>query len=507
MGSTSGAVFELVHAARRRALINLAGEQITVGLIASLGGAVLLLLVGTQILDWYWLVVLFLAGAGISAYRTWRLFPSPYQVAQAVDRRLSLQDAISTAYHFGQPSTGTRADRDIIEWQKQQADQMAGAVEASQAMPWRAPRSLYSMVAVAAVVAGLGVLRYGLHGSLDLAAPLVEPMNEFFHSAAKQFARNEKKARVPGEDPLAIPVPPPDGATENLDPATESALSQVDVPDTTQGENSDPVARTKQTEVKAAGDEAEDSEPGDEGDRESAGEGKQGEGESNKDGGESGSKGDPSKDAPRKGAGGDNDSLLNKMRDAMANLMSKMKIPQQAGQNKQSASNQKGGQKEGEARDSGSGQKGEKGQGQPQGKGSPSEEPNADGEQGQQQAQAGQGKNSDKGSDSGNPNESKSGMGKQDGSKEIENAEQAAAMGKLSEIFGKRAQNITGEVMVEVTSSKQQQLRTQYSQKEGAHRESGGEIHRDEVPEALQHYVQQYFEQVRKGETTRVPAK
>ena len=70
-------------------------------------------------------------------------------------------------------------------------------------------------------------------------------------------------------------------------------------------------------------------------------------------------------------------------------------------------------------------------------------------------------------------------------------------MGKLSELIGKRAANITGEVMVEVSSGKQQ-LKTQYSNRNGAHAEAGGEINRDEVPLAYQLYVQQYFAQMRK---------
>jgi hypothetical protein len=69
-------------------------------------------------------------------------------------------------------------------------------------------------------------------------------------------------------------------------------------------------------------------------------------------------------------------------------------------------------------------------------------------------------------------------------------------MGKISEIFGKRAQNLTGEVMVEVAAGKQQ-LRTQYSQRSASHTDAGGEIHRDEIPLVYQHYVQQYFEQIR----------
>jgi hypothetical protein len=47
-------------------------------------------------------------------------------------------------------------------------------------------------------------------------------------------------------------------------------------------------------------------------------------------------------------------------------------------------------------------------------------------------------------------------------------------------IIGKRAANITGEVMVEVSSGKQQ-LKTQYSDRNGSHAEAGGEIDRDEV--------------------------
>ena len=53
--------------------------------------------------------------------------------------------------------------------------------------------------------------------------------------------------------------------------------------------------------------------------------------------------------------------------------------------------------------------------------------------------------------------------------------------------------------MIEVNSGKQQ-LKTAYSSQNGAHRESGGEIHRDEVPLLYQQYVERYFEQVRRPE-------
>ena len=94
--------------------------------------------------------------------------------------------------------------------------------------------------------------------------------------------------------------------------------------------------------------------------------------------------------------------------------------------------------------------------------------------------------------------EGKTGIGKEDGDKQLRDAENQAAMGKISELLGKRAQNITGEMMVEVSSGKQQSLKTQYSNQRASHTEAGGEIHRDEVPLIYQQYVQQYFEEIRK---------
>ena len=63
--------------------------------------------------------------------------------------------------------------------------------------------------------------------------------------------------------------------------------------------------------------------------------------------------------------------------------------------------------------------------------------------------------------------------------------------------------NRVGEATVEVQTTSQQ-LRTPYAQKAAQHTQGGAEISRDEVPVALQPYVQQYFEQVRKQAATAV---
>ncbi len=480
----------LIARARRRALGNLIFEQASVGAMASSGAAILLLLLGTQILDWYWPVALFLAGTGISAWRTLRSLPSPYSVAQLIDRQLVLHDSLSTAFHFAQsPSTAP-----MLLTQRREANEAATTIDASIAMPWRIPRHFYPALGMAGVVLSLLVVRYGITGSLDLKAPLVEAVADFFAPNKQVIARNKKAGRLPGEDPLGIPVERP--GDKNGDRA-EDAVLPVENPDFNSSMDTKDSAQAKRSEVKAAGDQAGDDMEGSEDSERGSGEkGNEGGSDSNKNGSQDAKEG--SKNQGQQG-GDDNSSLMDKMKDAMANLMSKLKIPQQAGQGKQSASNQKNGQK-GSKQEGMAGQKGEKGQGQQQGQGTPSDESSDDQQKGEQQAQAGQGRSNEKGQEGGSPNESKSGMGKQDGSKDIRDAEQQAAMGKISEIFGKRQQNITGEVMVEVTSGRQQQLRTAYSKSQASHKEAGGEIHRDEVPQAFQHYVEQYFQQVRKGE-------
>ena len=51
--------------------------------------------------------------------------------------------------------------------------------------------------------------------------------------------------------------------------------------------------------------------------------------------------------------------------------------------------------------------------------------------------------------------------------------------------------------MVEVGSTKQS-LKTPWADRQAGHNESGGEIHRDEVPLIFQPFVERYFEEIRK---------
>src|SRR5262249_5648001 len=102
-------------------------------------------------------------------------------------------------------------------------------------------------------------------------------------------------------------------------------------------------------------------------------------------------------------------------------------------------------------------------------------------------------------------NESQQGFGSQDGDKNVKQAEALKAMGKISQILGKRAENVKGSVTMEVGQTKQQ-LKTASTEISPPHSDSGGEIPRDTVPPAYEQFVQQYFEQVRKNTSTK-PAK
>lgn len=183
------------------------------------------------------------------------------------------------------------------------------------------------------------------------------------------------------------------------------------------------------------------------------------------------------------------DSLLDKMRDALASLMDKFKIEPPPSESSRAS-------KQGSKQDS---VRREKGRPQPGKKG----EQHGEGEMmsSQQQAAADSSAQS-KSEQGGRPDPSsqneKSGIGKEEGRKELQEAEDLQAMGKLDELIGKRALNVQGEVMVEVVNSKNQQLKTPWSDRAVPRGDPGGELGRDEVPLHLQDYVQRYYEQMRR---------
>lgn len=493
-------MYNLIRRGRRRQALHLVIHAASFAAVVALGGAIVLLIVGAQILNWYWLVLLFAGSLAASAYRSRTRLLSEYRVAQSIDHQFGYKDALSTAYYFSHhPERATSPE--FVEQQRQGAEEMARSADIERGVPFRMPRTAYVNLALVTVAFGMFGLRYGLHRSLDLGSPLVHiDFDGLFGTSPQEAKAKPGKLLGDGHGDPGAAVDPLQAKTNDTDPVPDAALPSADNPDQNNaGTSPDASAKAdaKNTEQLPPGSNPLDSgEKGEKSDASQTSDANANPSSSadSKSGQQNGSK--EAKDAKdaNSGSSGDNSSLASKLRDALSNLLAKMKPQSKPGGGKPNDSSQTS-----STRPSQQGEKQEgdpKSPGQEQADASANSQSEGDQQQGGTQ-QASQGKSEGRSNNQPNSPDGKSGIGKQDGDKAAREAAELAAMGKLSEIIGKRAANISGEVMVEVSSGKQQ-LKTQYSQQNATHVEAGGEINRDEVPLAYQQYVQQYFAQVRK---------
>jgi len=481
-----GTLRGFLRRARRRTVAIVLLDQAVVALGAAMAGSILLLILGTQILDWYWLVLLAAGSFLFGLYRTLRRIPSEYGLAQQVDRRLALHDSLSTGWYFADPKVNGRGSKELRQLAAERAAQMCATLTQESAVPIRAPRYVYKTAALALVACGMFGVRYGVRGSLDLRPPLVQSVIDFFRPATQLAdARKPTPKRAPN-------LPQNTGLPPSQEQATVIEPNAIDGDAVAPG---DPI-QADHREVPAQRDDEpmDESDEGSEGERAAAGDGKQG--DDREGASQPGQKGQENAKQKKAEQPGENSSLLDKMRDAFQNMLAKLKIDAKTAQSVKSES--KSGKPGGTQKKAG-GEKGEDSQDRSPGKGEP--RPDQQGDQmaaGGENSQVAQGQGSERNPEQNPAEGEKSGIGKSDGNKDIRDAEQLAAMGKISELFGKRQANLTGEVLVEVSASKQQGLKTPYSDRGATHAEAGGEIHRDEIPLIYQQYVQQYFEQVRK---------
>jgi hypothetical protein len=497
--SERSALEDLIRRGRRRQVLHLLVQEASFSAALALGGAILLLVTGTQILNWYWPVLLFAGSLAVGAYRARTKMLSAYQVAQRVDERLGFHDALSTAYYFGRHPDRTGAPAEFIERQRLSAEDLARSADVRHGLPFLAPRTFYVNAGLVLVVVAMFGLRYGVNQSLDLRPPLVRIAFDGFLGSPRQIAEAKKiKPQRPfdqdGHREQGQAVDPWESKAADLDPAPDSALQTVDTPDPNNPDGaSDAKANAMGKEPEPASNDPLEASDKDQG----AKAGNDAMSDAAPDGGTQGGKQSSQKDSNQSANSGENSSLTDKMRDALANLMAKLKMQSKTGDGKPGGSSKQSGSQSAQQKN-----QSQDPNGSPSGQQQQADASESSQAEGQQQSQSGaqqaaQGKSDSRSSDKSNSPDGKSGIGKQDGDKTAREAEQLRAMGKISEIIGKRAANVTGEVMVEVASGKQQ-LKTQYSDRKATHVEAGGEINRDEVPLAYQQYVQQYFEEIRK---------
>lgn len=472
-------VEEVVRSAARRRFAVVLVEQLAFALLPVLAGFIILLLLGTQILHWYWMAAMIAAGLAIAMARIRARQQTHYQTAQVLDHRLRLDDSISTAWFLLEQ--GVNGHNPVASFQIQQAETLARRVQPGAAFPlvWR--RAWMLTGSLAAVAFGLFAVRYLVTGSLSLQqsiAPVqITPVFEVLAS------------RLHGDDPRRADQTA-DGKADQDTPENGTQL-----PDQKRVDDPQPQENAGQSvgQANTPGDksQAESGKPDDE---------KTGDGQnSNSSDTQQAQKSDQSAANEKNPQGTDKrqansaqQGLMDKMKDALSSLMAKMQNAGQRDQQNNQASNddKAGSQNSGKA---------QQGQQQQQAQNRQSNQDQSAESQNQAQAsertQASQGHSSDampeKGADA------HSGIGRQDGDKAVKEAEQLAAMGKLAEIIGKRSANLTGDMTVETPPGKEQ-LKTAYSGKMGHHADTGGEINRDEIPLVDQQYVREYMELVRK---------
>ena len=481
----------LIRRARRRLI---SGDLLSHGAVAAsaaLLAFILLLIAGTQILDWRWLLVLPLAAVASGLFLAWTRRPTDYLVAQILDHRLELADTLSTAAFFREGETRGHALPEIRLWQREQAARLAATVDVRAAIPFVLPRALYAVAVLVLVASSLFALRYGLSQRLDLRPPLARMLEQKFGVRDKtEEARqaHRKSARASEPDYAGTAVDQDDlraGEPDRLPDLEEQSSGRPDA-DRTYADGSKNSAR-KQAEQAADSDPNAqlDKLPPDDDEDDPGGPPPPAQGKSGQD----------RKPAAKRPPENEASNLLSKLQDAMNKMLSRLNLQQPKSafdddsSTTQSSRTERGKSKDGKGKAAAKGDRKQNGeQGDPQ-SGEDSSESAA--------AQNGQAKGDGK-SDSDQPSKQPgSGIGSKDGAKDIKLAEQLEAMGKISEILGKRSANLTGEATVEVQSTTQE-LHTPYAQRRAEHTEGGVEIGRDEVPVALETYVEQYFEQVRK---------
>jgi len=471
-----GMLFEVIARVRRRLLLNVITTQSAYAMNGFLGMLVLITLFGTDALEWQWLAIPPLIIATAGGWDTWRRFPNRYRAAQLLDNRLGLADALSTAVFFSSPRV-RRCDESMLQAHCEIASRIAADVNPREAVPLKIPRAALWSVLIAALAAGLITMRYRIEGRIDLRRPMVPGVQQL-----AQLVRQEVEA---AQKTLSA-------RTDDLSSQENDSLKSEKASGNSRQKSSasaamQPVQRPGAAAKNALGNEGEsdsaadgDQNPGEGGQQENS---SNNEGKPNMGGRDSAGRSGTQQQQSAAAAANESSSIFNKINNSVSNLLSAVK-PHSGPAGKNAADSAHGGK----AR---SGKNGKTGSGQDQtSSASDSLERGeaSNSEQGDPARGAAAGQNAD-----GEPGKlAGSGAGTSEGEKAIRKAEQRAAMGKLSMILGRRAENLTGTTAVEVLHG-EQELITRYQDKKSDHRDVHAKGERDEVPLELQSYVDRYF--------------
>jgi len=485
-------VEQVIRSAWQRRLLVIAVERTAIAAAAVLSALVLMLLVGTQVLDARWLFLLAALGLGVAAYQVRQRLLEHYRVAQILDGRLHLHDSLSTAWYLLKQKPSANP---VAQFQLHGAEAAAQTVDVAAAFPFTGRRPWSIAAALALVAVSLFSVRYFVTKSLSLQHSLIPlQLTEVFErhdsdSDETKLQRDQaKNADQPRSEKNSSKAEGQKDAKEPPRAEQQPPMPQGNAPGAGQPNPNDPSQMREAKESPDDGNKKASDGP--------AGTAQQKSGDKQGDDGEKSAGGQKPSSDDEANTPKSSNGLIDKMKDALSSLAAKMR-PNSQGQ--QQSNQQKSGEEKSGDQQAGSKEQNAASQQASANQEASEQQQSAQGQaqgQTQEKSKSGQGKSSDQSANK-SQSDSHSGIGSQDGDKSSKDADQLKAMGKLAEIIGKRSATATGDVMVENPSGKQR-LQTNYSQRLGQHSDLGGEINRDEVPLAYQQYVREYMSQVRR---------
>jgi hypothetical protein len=451
----------VLSAAARRYVSVLVFSETPIALSFLLGAAIILLLAGTRLIDVRWLWVAAVTGLLFAGIRVRKRWLSRYRLAQTLDRRLHLNDSLSTAWYLltqNSVSESTTTARQIAG-----AEGVASAIEPRRAFPFEWT-SVWAMPGILAlVIVALFTVRHGRSERLDLRSSLLpapvqrlllpqrSEANEIQHHASKSSPQNPQASMPPDQSGVPIAERPNEltagksmdgtGGANSLGASSGSAEKALD-----------DLQRAQQL----ASDQQRNS----------------------------------------------SSSLLNRMQNALGGVMAKLQQALKPGDSRPPKNGQNGEPSPDDEKNSQAGEANAKSPSQ-QADSSPTQRGDTNGQPSAAQPQAVEKTNS--AAQLGNAKQpanesgdnSQSGAGRNDGRKDLREAEQLKALGKLEEIIGKRSASVTGDMTIEKSSGKQQ-LQTEYSNEVARHSDQGGEVNRDEIPPEYRAYIRAYMDAIHK---------
>ncbi len=93
-------LIRILTQARKRSVLHVLLDYLGLTATIVLGGVFVILLAGSAVLSWLWLLVLAAGSLAAGLYLARKRFPSIYAVAQRIDERMKLADTLSTAAYF-----------------------------------------------------------------------------------------------------------------------------------------------------------------------------------------------------------------------------------------------------------------------------------------------------------------------------------------------------------------------------------------------------------------------